>query len=739
MSLHMRLMRRHLPHRPAITWYYAASMSDQIRHLVAGTCLFVLLVPAARLHQTLAAPSPPARGVAPFISAARQSGVPVSVLVALAWEQSRDTNFSGPSIDDGYGPLDLSARPDHDTLRMAAALLHVPARLLRSNARLNILGGALLLARDERTLVDGRLPRDPGAWTGALVTFTGMRSSFAARLLLDDLFTSLRQGIYVHSGLLARVPNAEPRWPELRHTQLLSGPGTETAGPPDYPQAQWVPANYNNFTDATRPKNHPIRYIVIHDTEGSCAATVNEFQDPSAQASAHYLVCLDGTVIQMVHDRDIAWHAGNWPINVEAIGIEHEGYWGKADYTRAQYLASAALVHYLTGKYHLSPNRNVVFGHENVPAANHIDPGPTWNWPFYMDEVTGSTQAKTGVTGIAAITMETVLRTCPHLTCSAVGSANWGEEFAVVGESPGWEEVDYSGSPAWVPAGRTAAGSGMIVTLAVNATLRAGPKATDAVMVSVPAGQRYVSQTLDHGYYYVYFNHRYGFVAVSAARVVHCPAPHPAHPGPAPCVTVPNQRASVVPSGAPPGTTITVGGAHLAPSSPVTISLGGTPVGTAETNRGGDVAGSFLLPPATPSGVAVITLSDSAGHTITGHLAVEAPVVAHPVVTLPSTPTAPGTTLSVSGTGFLPLSAAVVSVTISLPGNQSTTVTSLTPTQPDGSLQPAPLALPSGTLPGQYQVTVSDGLVSAGTPLTVGLEPTPAPEPTNSASPTPVG
>jgi hypothetical protein len=33
----------------------------------------------------------------------------------------------------------------------------------------------------------------------------------------------------------------------------------------------------------------------------------------------------DGAVTQLVRTKDAAWHAGNWTINSESIGIEHEG------------------------------------------------------------------------------------------------------------------------------------------------------------------------------------------------------------------------------------------------------------------------------------------------------------------------------------------------------------------------------------------------------------------------------
>lgn len=41
------------------------------------------------------------------------------------------------------------------------------------------------------------------------------------------------------------------------------------------------------------------------------------------EASAHYQVEEDGTIGQLVWDRDTAWHAGDWDANTTSIGIEH--------------------------------------------------------------------------------------------------------------------------------------------------------------------------------------------------------------------------------------------------------------------------------------------------------------------------------------------------------------------------------------------------------------------------------
>jgi N-acetylmuramoyl-L-alanine amidase len=176
---------------------------------------------------------------------------------------------------------------------------------------------------------------------------------------------------------------------------VSTGVTTALATTPDYPPATWVPASSANYTPASRPRDYPIDMIIIHDTEGSFATAVSIFQDPSRQASAHYVVSKTGLIDQMVLEQDIAWHAGNWDYNTRAIGIEHEGYaWTPGTFTTAEYLASARLAASICSRWGVPMDRQHVIGHNEVPDPNnpgqfggtdhHTDPGPYWNWTYYM-------------------------------------------------------------------------------------------------------------------------------------------------------------------------------------------------------------------------------------------------------------------------------------------------------------------------------------------------------------------
>jgi N-acetyl-anhydromuramyl-L-alanine amidase AmpD len=167
-----------------------------------------------------------------------------------------------------------------------------------------------------------------------------------------------------------------------------------------YTPSTFQAANPNNYTASDRPYSNPINKIIVHVTQGSWASALNWFSDPTAEASAHYVVrSADGFVGQSVSEMNIAWHAGNWPYNQTSVGIEHEGYFNDPSwFTDAMFRSSAQLAAYLANKYQIPIDRDHIIGHNEVPdpynpgeyggASHHINcPGPNWWWDLYMNYV----------------------------------------------------------------------------------------------------------------------------------------------------------------------------------------------------------------------------------------------------------------------------------------------------------------------------------------------------------------
>lgn len=63
--------------------------------------------------------------------------------------------------------------------------------------------------------------------------------------------------------------------------------------------------------------------VIVHHNAANLSVAGCHSVWESREASAHYQVCSDGTIGQLVWDRDTAWHASDFYANTTSIGIEH--------------------------------------------------------------------------------------------------------------------------------------------------------------------------------------------------------------------------------------------------------------------------------------------------------------------------------------------------------------------------------------------------------------------------------
>ena len=362
---------------------------------------------------------------ADFTSAAAEFHVPVSVLLAVSYQETLWESHQGqPSSTGNYNVMGLTqvessevqpattaqekadldafgdgkqhttpsaqvlneidavdtSSPALHTLDAAAALVKEPASALRSDMLQSVRGGAALLASYEKKL-DGSLPSDAGAWYGAVAEYDQ-----ASDVGTADQFANWVYGT-IHSGAsrttddgqtvtLAASPSVVPQVSAVRSLALAPrAAGASTTVTPECPSdvtCSFVPANSNNYDQANRPADgDAIRYIVIHDTEASAASTISAFQSSSAGVSAHYVISATGAVTQMVPTQDTGIHADNKTINMHSIGIEHEGYalQNGSWFSNVEYVASADLVKYLAAKYSIPLDRDHILGHDDAPYA----------------------------------------------------------------------------------------------------------------------------------------------------------------------------------------------------------------------------------------------------------------------------------------------------------------------------------------------------------------------------------
>lgn len=376
-----------------------------------------------------------------FSEVAKEFNIPEEVLLAVSYNKSRWQDHEGkPSVDGGFGPMhlrDIKAASTFDgrgdgkkrernaqeteadkTLSKAASILNEPEETLKSDYKQNVRGGAAVLREYAKELNEGKTPKAPEDWYAAVARFSNATDIGMAESFADNVYETIKQGQSNISERGFRVNLERKPWMkyEKRHLEKLErlkerfkyrkANKNNGAECPRTITCKYVPAHfaqnnpedpydYGNYDEANRPKDIDINYIVVHNMEGSYDSSIAWFQDPASYVSAHYLIrSSDGEVTQMVKNKDTAWHAGNWYMNMHSIGVEHEGFAaeGASWYTMEMYRSSAELVKYLAKKHDIPLDRDHILGHDEYmgvnPDANasmHYDPGPFWDWELYMN------------------------------------------------------------------------------------------------------------------------------------------------------------------------------------------------------------------------------------------------------------------------------------------------------------------------------------------------------------------
>jgi N-acetylmuramoyl-L-alanine amidase len=142
-----------------------------------------------------------------------------------------------------------------------------------------------------------------------------------------------------------------------------------------------------NFSKKKR-KKHKINFVVIHYTGmQSKIASIKRLINPIHKVSCHYLIDRTGTVIQMIKDNQIAWHAGKskWKeiknLNESSIGIElvNKGHKFKyQNFTKNQINSLIKLCKILKKKYKIK--NNCFLGHSDISPLRKLDPGEKFPW-----------------------------------------------------------------------------------------------------------------------------------------------------------------------------------------------------------------------------------------------------------------------------------------------------------------------------------------------------------------------
>ena len=134
--------------------------------------------------------------------------------------------------------------------------------------------------------------------------------------------------------------------------------------------------------------NRDIKFVIIHYTGmQSEIESIKRLKNPKFKVSCHYLINRGGRVIQMVKDKNIAWHAGKskWKrfinLNTNSIGIElvNKGReFGYQNFSFKQIQSLIKLCKKLKRKYRIKKEN--FLGHSDIAPLRKIDPGEKFPW-----------------------------------------------------------------------------------------------------------------------------------------------------------------------------------------------------------------------------------------------------------------------------------------------------------------------------------------------------------------------
>ena len=137
-----------------------------------------------------------------------------------------------------------------------------------------------------------------------------------------------------------------------------------------------------------RGNKRQIKFVIIHYTGmQSEIESINRLKNFKSKVSCHYLINRKGKIIQMVLDKNIAWHAGKskWKkftnLNNKSIGIElvNRGHrFGYQNFTKVQIKELIILCKNLKKKYRVKKEN--FLGHSDIAPLRKIDPGEKFPW-----------------------------------------------------------------------------------------------------------------------------------------------------------------------------------------------------------------------------------------------------------------------------------------------------------------------------------------------------------------------
>lgn len=123
--------------------------------------------------------------------------------------------------------------------------------------------------------------------------------------------------------------------------------------------------------------------IIHHTTNDNPDSALKTLTDPARRVSSHYLIARDGRIMQLVDERERAWHAGrSWwggleDLNSSSIGIELDNT-GHEPFAEPLIISLLALLRDLKQRFSI-PTENFL-GHGDIAPGRKVDPSAMFPW-----------------------------------------------------------------------------------------------------------------------------------------------------------------------------------------------------------------------------------------------------------------------------------------------------------------------------------------------------------------------
>ena len=324
-----------------------------------------------------------------FAAAADEFEVPVDLLKAIGYVETRWEMVAGVEEHEGLAPAAGVMALRGDAMARGAALAGVDVGSAARERADNIRAAAALMAELAAELaieVD-----DLAAWAPVVAALSGIDDPEGQAEQVQRVYAVLREGI--GAGELAATIDRNDVDPDF------VVPQSAALADVNFPGAIWRPSpNYNSRN------GWAVHAIVIHTCEGNYTGCWSWLRNPSAGASAHYVVSESGNeVSQLVDEANRAWHVAasydcsrveghdcdknGVSVNNFSVGIEHGGFASQSSFPAGQIDTSARLSCDITQAHGIPRDRLHILSHGQLQPWNRTDPGPNWPWSTYIAKI----------------------------------------------------------------------------------------------------------------------------------------------------------------------------------------------------------------------------------------------------------------------------------------------------------------------------------------------------------------